>query len=86
VLGSLRCRDRRDRCTHVLGDGVITTVTMELASRTFLLHVGDFSTSCQLPIPSDNATARERSKPKKPDETHGRFPLLKTKQFICRDG
>ena len=73
ALRGVRNGDVRGGDGEVLGDRVITPMPVELALRTFLFHVRDFSTRRQLAIATDYASTREISKPKESHEAHDRF-------------
>jgi hypothetical protein len=62
----LRCSrdcDCREFRAETLRDGVIATMPVYLALRTFFLDIGDFSTRRQFAVASDHASTGESSKP-----------------------
>jgi hypothetical protein len=54
----------------MIGDGVITPVSVRLAADALLLDVRNLAACRELSIPTDHAPAGECSKPQEPNETH----------------
>jgi hypothetical protein len=83
--GRFRREAERQGSGQAIGhNGVVATMAVAAAALAFFFHVRDFTARRQLAIATDDAAARQRGKPEKPNETHAPILRLSPEQILYR--